>query len=351
MLNSQNIIYIFHKNGANSHYLALNHLLKKKGMILEYREFSVFSKVAKAILTLNGKLLKKQLNNFFFIISLILTKNKKVVLGIAPFDSKLKSLLRILQNHKVFYHTSWTYWDKSFHPKQKNNSPNVYKTWCQFLEEKCLHIFAVSKQSKNQLLKNYNISNKKVSVVYHSLDAVYNNEFEINKKPLSFIYFGRLVPEKGLKELLDYFEKQDNAILTIVGDGKEKHLIKLKTNNTSIRWIPYITNKQKLAQLLSTQQYLILNSKKTHKWEELFGIAIIEAMSQGVIPIATNHSGPKEIIKENIGYLTEEGKIILVISKLIDKRNFDLTMSNNARLEAKKYFQESIAQRWQPILS
>ena len=95
---------------------------------------------------------------------------------------------------------------------------------------------------------------------------------------------------------------------------------------------------------------MVLNSKRTHKWEELFGIAIIEAMSQGVIPIATNHSGPKEIIKEDIGHLTEEGEITLAISKLIDKRNFDLSMSNNARLEAKKYFKESIAQRWQPIL-
>ena len=104
MLDSQHIVYIFHKNGANSHYLALNHLLDKKGMVLEYREFSIISKVIKAILTLNGKLFKKQVINFCFIINLILTKNKKIVLGIAPFDSKLKSLLRILQNHKVFYH-------------------------------------------------------------------------------------------------------------------------------------------------------------------------------------------------------------------------------------------------------
>ena len=125
-----------------------------------------------------------------------------------------------------------------------------------------------------------------------------------------------------------------------------------ETNNTSIRWIPHIANKQKLAQLLlSTQQYLVLNSKRTKKWEELFGMAIIEAMSQGVIPIATNHSGPKEIITKDVGILTEEGEITLAISKLIDKINFDVSMSNNARIEARKYYEESIAQRWQPILN
>jgi hypothetical protein len=45
MLDTKNKVYIFHKNVANSHYLALNHLLDKKGMILEYREFSIISKV------------------------------------------------------------------------------------------------------------------------------------------------------------------------------------------------------------------------------------------------------------------------------------------------------------------
>ena len=72
----------------------------------------------------------------------------------------------------------------------------------------------------------------------------------------------------------------ENAILTIVGDGKEKHLItSIADTNNSIRWIPHISNKQKLAQLLNTQQYLVLNSIRTQKWEELFGMAIIEAMS------------------------------------------------------------------------
>lgn len=44
MLDPKNIVYIFHKNIAISHYLALNQLLDKKGMILEYRAFSIISK-------------------------------------------------------------------------------------------------------------------------------------------------------------------------------------------------------------------------------------------------------------------------------------------------------------------
>lgn len=352
MIIQSNTIYILHKNGANSHYTALNHLLINNDSTLEYREFSVFSNLFKSIFSLNGKLFKKQLINFGFIINLLCSKNKKIVLGIAPFDSKLTSILVILKNHQVFYHTSWTHWDKSFHPKQKNNTSKTYKIWRQFLEEKCKHIFTVTKQSKNQLLTNYNLHNEKISVVYHALDSVFETEFTTNKKPLSFIYFGRLVPQKGLKEVLDFFSKQKKARLTIIGDGKEKELVKsIADQYDTIEFIPYTSNKHKLVKLLSTQEYLVLNSKRNNKWEELFGLAIIESMAQGVIPIATNHSGPKEIITKDVGFLCDEGNITSVISERIKINYFDKNMSEKAKEKAKYYLEESIAQRWKIILN
>ena len=352
MITQPNTIYILHKNGADSHYTALNHLLIKHRTTLKYREFSVFSDFFKSIFSLNGKLFKKQLINFGFIIRLLFSKNKKIVLGIAPFDSKLISLLVILKNHQVFYHTSWTYWDKSFHPKQKYNTSKVYEIWQQFLEEKCKHIFAVTQQSKDQLLTNYNIPNEKISIVYHALETVFKTEFQTNKKPLSFIYFGRLVPQKGLKEVLDFFSKQKEASFTIVGDGKEKEFVKsIADQHDTIEYIPNTSNKEKLVQLLSTQQYLVLNSKRNSKWEELFGLAIIESMAQGVIPIATNHSGPKEIITKDVGFLCDEGDIVSVISERIKTNYFDKTMSEKAKEKAKYYLEESIAQRWQVILN
>ena len=194
--------------------------------------------------------------------------------------------------------------------------------------------------------------NEKISVVYHALDSVFETEFTTNKKPLSFIYFGRLVPQKGLKEVLDFFSKQKKARLTIIGDGKEKELIKsIADQYDTVDFIPYTSNKQKLVKLLSTQEYLVLNSKRNSKWEELFGLAIIESMAQGVIPIATNHSGPKEIITKDVGFLCDEGNITSVISERIKINYFDKNMSEKAKEKAKYYLEESIAQRWKIILN
>ena len=348
----QKIIYVLHKNGANSHYNALNFLLQQNSIKLKYREFSLFSSLFKGLISFNFVSLKKQCVNLGFLITLLVTKNKKIVLGIAPFDSKLKRLLFLLKNHNIYYHTSWTYWDKSFHPKYKKNSTRVYESWRFFLEEKVKHIFAVTQQSKNQLLDNYKINDLDISVVYHALHQSFIKTTQKKKKELSFIYLGRLLPQKGLKELLTFFANRKVATFTIVGDGKEKTMIEDYANkNTNIIYIPYIKDTIEIVNLLALQQYLILNSKKTKKWEELFGLVIIESMSQGVIPVATNHSGPKEIITKDVGYLCNEGEITKILNKLILGDKFDERMSKNAVKAAKFYLEESIAQKWSKILN
>ena len=84
---------------------------------------------------------------------------------------------------------------------------------------------------------------------------------------------------------------------------------------------------------------------------EKAALAIIESMAQGVIPIATNHTGPKEIITKDVGFLCDEGEITTVISERIKINYFDKNMSDKAKEKAKFYREESIAQRWQIILN
>lgn len=352
MLTQSNTVYILHKNGSDSHYRALDYFLTESGINLKYREFSVISNFFKSIFSLNFALLRKQFVNLGFLILLLSSSKKKIVLGIAPFDSKLVSLLFFLKNHQVYYHTSWTCWDKSFHPKQKKNTLKVYESWRQFLEEKCIYIFAVTQQSKNQIIENYKVDPKSISVVYHALDTAYSTQFKTIKTPLSFIYFGRLVSQKGLEELLHFFSKQTKATLTIVGDGKEKALVNsFAVKYDTINYIPHTANKEELAILLSSFQYLVLNSKRNKKWEELFGLAIIESMAQGIIPIATNHSGPKEIITDEIGFLCNEGEMTSLLSEIIKANFFDETMSIKAKQKSNQYLVKPISQRWQAILN
>lgn len=346
----QDTIYVLHKNGAKSHYIGLEYLLNQSKFKIKHREFSVASKFFKALIGLNFSLFKKQCINCWFLLSLRFSKNKKIVFGIAPFDSRIIKLSKFLNNHKVFYHTSWTYWDKTFHPKNPNNSKEVFETWRKFLEDQVLHIFAVTNQTKDQLLENYAIPKNKISVVYHSLDPAFVSKFESKRVSNSFIYLGRLVPQKGIKEILDYFSKNQNLKLTIVGSGKLDSIVKKYClNYNNIIHKPHSNNKMELAEILSKHEYLLLNSKRNNKWEELFGMIIIEAMAQGMVPIATNHSGPKEIISKDIGYLFDEGNLESTLN-IITEKSFDIQKSERAREKALFYLPQNVASFWQPVL-
>ncbi len=345
-------IYVLHKQGANSHYTALDFLLNRHSGTLKFREFSVFTRSFKALRSFDIKALKKQAVNFSFLVHLLFSKNKKVVLGIAPFDHKLLFLLKILKNHTVYYHTSWTHWDKSFHPKTKKNSKKVFEAWRYFLEEKCSHIFSVTQRGKDQILANYLIAPEKINVVYHSLAPEFESiPSEIRKKN-SFIYVGRLVPQKGLDEVLTYFAQHKEATLTVIGKGEQSSVVcNHAQRNTNIIYKEYLENKEELKKEFARHQYLLLNSKRKKNWEELFGMVIIEAMSQGTIPVATMHSGPSEIITSDTGFLFKEGEVSKTLDMLLQQEVDSNFLSQNCISKSREYQPEILAKNWKAVLT
>lgn len=348
------IIYVLHKSGANSHYSGLAKLCEKNGYEVRYHEFSVVGTLFKSLLKLNFTLFSKQIQNAVFLSKLPKNKNFKVVLGIAPYDYKLPGLLQKLKNHQIYYHTSWTCWDGSFYPNKKNITPNLIENWKEFIEKKAKHIFAVSEKTKSELIANYKRDASTISVVYHSLD---NSQFHSGKSnqqangPLEFMYAGRLIPNKGLEELLEFFAQNPDKTFKIAGKGKLSERIKeFAQKHSNIHFLGQISSRNVLAQQFGSAHYLILNSKKSGKWEELFGMVLIEAMACGAIPIATKHTGPLEIIQnESDGFLVEENEMIEFLKEL-NPNNYSIEMKNKAIVSAEKYKLEQISQRWQAIL-
>ncbi|MEX2349697.1 MAG: glycosyltransferase, partial [Flavobacteriaceae bacterium] len=91
-------------------------------------------------------------------------------------------------------------------------------------------------------------------------------------------------------------------------------------------------------------------SKRTSKWEELFGLVIIESMSQGVIPVSSSHSGPKEIITEGTGYLFEEGQMERTLINILEKKDSPNLKAAECIKISKHFLPKHIAERWKAIL-
>lgn len=351
-------IYILHERETRSHFIALEVYAKKANRLIKYREFSITRALLRGVLYLSIKVFIKQIINIASLCTFLFTKNKTIILGIAPFDWRLYFLKWILKKHDVFYFTSWVDWSGEFFPKKKfSDNPQLKNAWKVFLENEVSGIFSVSKTGLKSLQKHYDIHGS-CSVVNHSFnDKIKKNyDKQVKNKKLKLIYVGRLIKSKGIEELLDLVVNLNPQLyeLTIIGDGELKSLVStFSMQYSNIRYEGFIDSQNQLFNLYRQHDVQILFSRKTELWEELFGMVIIEAMANGVVTISTNHAGPSEIIENKVnGFVIPDDENIVATTKNILVNGLDdlQTMKKNAIIESKKYESKEVATKWKCLL-
>lgn len=348
-------IYILHEYGANSHYIALNYLIEseKHDYKLKYIEFSIIKKIIKSVLTREYKLFFKQIKNIACLFSFLFLKKQKILLGVAPYDYRLIFLMFILRRHDVYYHSSWPYWDKSLYPKKiMAKSFFVQRVWRYFLESRVIHIFSVTETAKHSLINNYNIEEDNISVVYHSYDPsiYFEKEDSIHESKIRLLFVGRLEKSKGLfliKKLIENLDKE-KYLFSFVGDGSLKAFVEtLVEKNENVYYLGYIKDQFALAEVFRSHDLLLLPSIRQKNWEELFGMVVIEAMACGVVPVTTNHVGPKEILKDFPCLFFKESEYVKNIVERID----GIHQLQEAMVEkAKFYRKDNVKILWRKIV-
>ena len=96
--------------------------------------------------------------------------------------------------------------------------------------ERANKIIAVSKQTKRDIIKFFNISEEKISVIYQGCNNIFQKEIAIEKQnqvakkynlPNKFLlYVGTIEERKNLLNLLKAIKKIPNQKLVVVGNGK-----------------------------------------------------------------------------------------------------------------------------------
>lgn len=345
-------IYVLHEYGAPTHYLALESLAERNGCQVVYHELNNLSRIKQSLFRFSIRDFIHAIGNIFFLLTIQIKRSSKIVLGIAPYNKRLKSLMRKMRHHEVYYHTSYSCWDESryvYQPKSKE----VLMDWKYFTNEYVKHIFAVSQKTKNELIKNGYADSNKISVVNHSYSSLITVEENI-RKSLNFIYVGVLSERKGIEQLLEFFSAHVNLNLTIIGKGNLEKLVKsFAEKKSNINYIGYIIDFSVLVSYYKKNSFLVLNSKRIYPWEELFGMVIIEAMACGCVPITTDHPGPQEIITNGVDGLfnSEENFFegIRYVENMTDEEY--LQMRKLAIQKGKSYYKDNMASRWNPIFN
>ena len=191
----------------------------------------------------------------------------------------------------------------------------IYNLFLRFSMSKVNIILAVSKATKNSLIKNAKIDYDKIRLLYNFVDLnKFNRELldKINKeqertgynfKKEDFIIgcAGRLIKRKGWKDFVEVAKsvisdtRFSNIKFLIGGDGKDRdELINfIKENNleSKINYIGYISNMLYF--------YAILDCFCMPSYWEGLPMAQLEALSLGIPLVTSNGPGVNEIAKED----------------------------------------------------
>jgi len=223
-------------------------------------------------------------------------------------------------------------------PTIKNTMLNPVLYWIKFLAYKIVinsaikrsqKIIAVSEFTKNDILKNYKISENKIITIYESCDNFchYNpqdshsilDKYGIIKPYL--LYVGNAYPHKNLEKLIlvfsDIFKTENKLHLVLVGkeDYFYARLKKLVEKNKIVNVIfsGFIPDADLDVIYRESELYVFPSLY------EGFGLPPLEAMAKGVPVACSDHPCMREILEESALYFdaTDEKNMLKAIRDLL----------------------------------
>lgn len=219
-----------------------------------------------------------------------------------------------------------------------------------------------------------NDKQKKVQTLYNGIDLEkfkqeitldeknqIRNGYEINKNDFVFLYTGRIIPQKGVKEMVIAFNKicnktKNKVKLLIVGssafkNGKKNQYIKelkklVDKNKENIIFTGYVDYKEipKIYKICDTQ---IVPSLE----REALGNIVIEGMASGIPQIVNNVGGIPEMLKKNTALFCDENNLINSLEKnmlklINDKEEFlylkDINKEDVKKFDKKEFYNNYI---------
>lgn len=340
-------IIVLHDTDGKPYYKALEN---SNSYNVTYYESSVFRLFLRELYKFKKANFSKLLRNFIFRCRVPWMKDKIIILGMAPYDFRIAYYAKLCKKNYLIEHTSWPYWGGEHVPRTYGMLTILFKNlWKRILNSNSVNIVCVSKAAY-ETMNDFRCANTQSSIIPHVIDTPVINNKPVRKLK-SIIFIGKLIPEKGIDKVLSFAENYPDYEVTIIGDGPLKNKVILASENLSnVKYLGFIKNREKLFNHLLESTYFYLPSIKTKRWEELFGISIIEAMSCGCICFCSNHVGPRQIINNKVnGFLLDENHSASDIIALINDHDLGM-ISKSAMNEVEKYSLENVQASWDKVI-
>ena len=171
-------------------------------------------------------------------------------------------------------------------------------------------VIAVSQETKQDVLKYFNVDEKRVSVIYNGIDLdEYTvttdtqalNKFGIDKSKPYVLFVGRITRQKGIIHLVNaikYIASDTQIVLCAgapdteeIGLEMKKRVGEVQKTRSNVIWIAEMVSKKDVIQLYSHAAVFCCPSIY-----EPFGIINIEAMACKTAVVASSVGGIKEVV-------------------------------------------------------
>ena len=231
-------------------------------------------------------------------------------------------------------------------------------------------VIAVSKETKEDVLKYFDVDEEKIKVIYNGInleeyiiteETSTLEEYGIDKSKPYVLFVGRITRQKGIIHLVNaikYIDPDTQVVLCAgapdtveIGKEMEDSVNEVKQNRDNIIWIDKMLDKKEVIQLYSHADVFCCPSIY-----EPFGIINIEAMSCETAVVASAVGGIKEVVVDGeTGILVplEQQDIAPFepidpdkfakdlasgINKLVNNKELTQTMAKNGRKRVEDFF-------------
>ena len=231
-------------------------------------------------------------------------------------------------------------------------------------------LIAVSKETKDDVLKHFDVDESKVEVVYNGIDlkeyvvvkeTTVLDTYGIDKNKPYVLFVGRITRQKGIIHLVNaikYIDKDTQVILCAgapdtpeIGKEMEDAVKEASKTRDNIIWIDKMLDKKDVIQLYSHADVFCCPSIY-----EPFGIINIEAMACETAVVASAVGGIKEVVVEGeTGLLInlEQQKsapfepvnpdqfsrdLAAGVNKVISDKELQYKMAKNGRKRVEEFF-------------
>ncbi len=351
--------------GIETHFDDLTEILDKQGWkvwVLTYKPLttdvkaSLFEKKGKNIYifripTIRGlfyNLVKKPALEFLFLAP-------GLFIALPLFLLTKASKVRTIHTHGLVAGFVGVFWGKIFGKKVITTTHSIYnfpktglyRSFARWIFGTSDYVLTLSKQSAKEI-EDLGVDKKKIKVFTYWIDLekfkVQSSKLKVRKKlgwegKFVVLFVGRLVPEKGVLELLQAAKRWNkNIVLAIAGSGPLEQ--EIKHQSLTINHLIYLgkVGNDELPIYYSASDLVVVPS--VH--EEGFGRVILESLACGTPVLGAKRGAIPEAMDETVGKLIEPSPE--EIKKWVEyyyKNPKELKkLSRNARKYAEKRYSE-----------